>query len=144
MIADPTEPFFKNGGWAWDGSRWRKQPIQKGYSDRLVEDISESADGASGSTSSSAVPSGEIWFVQAVSLENNTRSGMNAEIRVADSSGTQVTLERAASLPRYTPGYWTGSILLKEGDYIEVAYSSTVAGDTLVGAVWGLIVNIDE
>jgi hypothetical protein len=67
-ITDPTEPLFKDGGWGWDTSQWRKLPLLWGYSAKYQEAVLDSNMGAGDSgLEGSAVPAGEVWLVKHLS-----------------------------------------------------------------------------
>ena len=65
-ITNPTEEYFKDGGWGWDGTQWRKLNLTFGYYDRYAEKQEGINVPAGTQTFNFAtVPANEVWVITA-------------------------------------------------------------------------------
>jgi len=130
-ITNPTEEYFKDGTWGWDGTQWRKLGLLWGYSDRYVERAgNESAAAGYNVLASSTVPAGEVWVVQGVVVKNvNTATQCNAFL-VASDTGYALT-ERVTLTPDTWYCFAINPAIMKAGDYLTTAFFNCQAGDGL-------------
>ncbi len=106
-----------------------------GYYDQYAEYDSDLAAPAGLVTKSgSAVPADEVWVITHIWSLNASRGAVQL-ILIANVEGDQHPLIRtspAAGLGQY----WGGRLVLKEGDYLQWQFLSTVSGDDLY---WGAL-----
>jgi len=143
-ITDPTEAYFKDGGWGWDLTRWRKLALLFGYTDRWAENLgTAAAPGGTYTGAGTAVPAGYVYVLQALSIANNT--GARGMSRVWIRSATYFCFLGCVATPaQYEPCYFSGAIVLKEGDYAVVQQADAVAGDVIYAAAVGYKMKINE
>lgn len=137
MITQPTEEFFKDGQWGWDGSRWRKLALIWGFTDRLAENLggTKSGDGTY-SLYSTSVPAGEVHVVEKVSLFNDTTAPAAVAVAVKDGS-TEWHVYRNSSPAKSIPDLVAGPFTLKEGDQIRIILWGCLNSDVIKAVVWG-------
>lgn len=143
-ITDPAQPHFKGGLWGWDLSQWRRLAQIFGYTDRWVENLGGTKSGAGlYSVDGTAVPSGYVYVVQALSLGN--MSGARGALFLKVISGaTVIGLGYIATPVQYQAVISLGVIVLKEGDAVRVQQLACLDGDVLQGGVWGYKMAIAE
>ena len=136
-ITNPTEEYFKDGTWGWDGTQWRKLGLLLGYYDRLAgRTVKDNATAGENTVDSPSVPAGEVWVVQVITgIDSNTAV---TKIRLVLTTGS-VSIALKEDVPpaanRWLP--WTGEVVLKEGDKIQAVFYGCNAGDYLVLGWWG-------
>jgi hypothetical protein len=63
-ITDPSEEYYKDGLWGWDGSQWRKLTLQFGYTGIYVSQVvNTNLAAGTNNLSDTAVPAGEIHVI---------------------------------------------------------------------------------
>jgi hypothetical protein len=136
-VTNPTEEYFKDGGWGHDGARWRKDNLTWGYYDHLAEQQVNLAAGAGNNILAfTVVPAGEVWVVTGVSVLNvNTSVDVDARF---NTPAVNVVVYHWAAIPLAT---WVSSlplnIVLKAGDNMQAWFNPCVAGDDIYAAIWG-------
>ena len=136
-ITNPTEEYFKDGTWGWDGTQWRKVGLLFGYYDRLAgKTVKDNATAGTNIIDSATVPAGELWVVQAIAGINlNTAI---TKIRLVLTVGS-ISVGLKDDVPSVANWWvtWTGEVVLKEGDKIQGAFFGCSAGDDLILGWWG-------
>ena len=67
-VTDPSDPYFKDGNWGWDGTQWRKLNLVWGlYEQYYEEEGNPDADAGTNTLDFSTVPPGEVWIITAAS-----------------------------------------------------------------------------
>ena len=136
-ITNPTEEYFKDGTWGWDGTQWRKLGLLFGYSDRLADQVvNDNASAGTNTLTGTTVPAGEIHVVQMVAATDYNNDTTRIQIRA---NGGTVTMPLADELT-VTAGHWvtnTANIVLKAGDYLDCNFYGCTAGDDLYLRWWG-------
>lgn len=136
-ITNPAEEHFDKGLWGYDGSAWRKLALLWGYTDRYSEDLGGTKSGAGQYVGTgTSVPAGEVWTVNFVTLRNQTGSRGAGLLMVHDGS-LYYRFAYEASSTQSIPLIFTGSLPLKEGDYIQVRMDACSDNDVLQAGVWG-------
>ena len=135
---DPAEQYFGRGGWGWDGTAWRKQPLIFGYTDRWAEEkFTLTAAAGVNLLTTTAVPAGYIYrvdMVTGVDLNNAVSIGFYAL-----GAGVAVTFAAyeamAAGIIKvvFPVGIW-----LAAGDTLSCAFSGCTLNDDLYFRVWGV------
>jgi len=143
-LTDPREPFFKDGGWGWTGTRWRRLQMTWGYSAIWDEDFAGVATDTSYTAAASVIPAGEVWVLQAASLRNKTGTSANALIFVERGSGASVAIESVLALAQWIPILATGMFALVTGDRLKIYLGSIQVDDALEGGVIGYKMKIAE
>jgi len=129
-ITNPTEEYFKDGGWGWDGTRWRKLNLTFGYYDRYAErQEAENVPAGTQTYNFAAVPTGEVWVVTAFTAYCSTANpSAIALYHVATGVGVLLV---AQQLPVVA---WivlplVGTLVLKENDYLRAVFINCVLND---------------
>jgi len=143
-ITDPTEGFFKDGQWGWDGTLWRKLPLVFGYSDRLALSVAHTKVGDGDYVLTVATcPEGEIYIINAI-FSYNLDSAIN-HVHMLDNGSVEYHLEKfttpaaGAHVAHANVNY-----ILKKDDEVQILFSSANADDRLRGQVWGYIMKVAE
>ena len=143
-ITDPTEEYFKDGVWGWDGSQWRKLPLLFGYSDRYAERVGPvTAVSGTNQLDLSTVPSGEIWVITSISAWASSSNISRVDLRVIVGSDVFVLKATGYSTAYHTVD-WQGTIILAAGDYIRVQFSGASGGEALDAWAVGYKMKIAE
>ena len=130
-ITNPTEEYFKDGIWGWDGSRWRKLGLLFGYSDTVSGGVAnDNASAGFNYLSSATVPSGEIWVIQAIS-GSNVNTACSKIILLVRGSNLDCPILDQVSCTADVWVTWTGSVALKAGDCLRVYFYGCTAGDDI-------------
>ena len=130
-ITDPTEEYFKDGLWGWDGSRWRKQGLLFGYRATICATISNlEANEGTNFLESEPVPAGELWIIQMVG-GMNTDSAFSSLILSIIRSNTGYPVLDQVSCAGGVWVIWTGSIVLAAGDTLKAAFLGCKSGDDI-------------
>ena len=130
-ITDPTEQYFKDGTWGWDGSQWRKLPIVWGYSDRYAEYLSTN-DATAGNNylTGTLVPVGEVWVVTNLLLLNVGSATVATQGELYDGT-TGFIVHRVSAPASGAIIEWQGQVYLKAGDRMRATFYSCSLGDNL-------------
>lgn len=144
LITDPTEAYFKDGQWTWDGTQWRKQPLLFGYSDVYDERISNINVPAGTVTQTfSAVPAGEVWvvtlFTAFPSQGNTTRVLMKME--GTSTHNLHVVPTPPGSTSVYVP---VTPIILAATYYLEIVWENAALNDDFRASAMGYKMSILE
>ena len=136
-ITNPTEEYFKDGCWGWDGSRWRKLSLLFGYSGPYNEvtsntNVSAGISDLAGST----VPAGEIWIVQGMLAA--VISTTCSEFRFDFWNGTGQIICKQVLTPTSGQFYdYQGTLILAAGYYPLIRMYGMTAGDDAYLYAWG-------
>jgi len=142
-IAQATPALLQPGINSHIGGAWKKQPMIWGYSDRLYEDLSESApDTGTWTKLSTVVPPGEIHKLEFMYVINDSRQGSSITFS-AMSGGIVNYFVFETTVARYFPNVFVGSVTLAAGDYLRITMGGVNAGDTMKACIWGNKMDID-
>ena len=141
-ITNPTEEYFKDGLWGWDGTQWRKLGLLLGYYDRLAgKTVNDNAAAGINTIDSATVPAGELWVVQAIAGINlNTEVTKIRLSLIAGSISCGLREDVPPAANWWLP--WTGEVVLKEGDKIQASFLGCSAGDDIILSWWGYKVSV--
>ena len=130
-ITNPTEEYFKDGLWGWDGTQWRKLGIIFGYNS-TVEGVTTAVSGGSGGDvlESSTVPSGELWILNNVGVIDQNHVPTRITIYLVR-SGEVYPLVSTASISANIWTVWHGKIVMKSGDKVTVYFGGATLDDAL-------------
>jgi len=136
-ITNPAEEYFKDGGWGWDGTRWRKDNLTWGYNGTLANRQSTLAAAAGTNTlNHSIVPAGEVWVIVTHGMVNANTAVPGTLYAVI--SGVGYTVKAYGTM---VAGIWsTGvplGIVLAAGDYMSAMFESCVLNDDLYSDITG-------
>jgi len=141
-ITNPTEEYFKDGLWGWDGTQWRKQGLLFGYRSPLSQSISFNVTVAgTNSMSSDTVEENYCWIVQLVNVIDAATIPTRVTIKVIRSGNEYIIVD-------YQPagsGLWwstTLELLLVAGDRIDAVFFGCNVGDTLYLKILGYKVSL--
>ena len=128
-ITDPTEEFFKDGCWGWDGSQWRKVGIPLWYN-APVGEYPSNLDAQSGvnSLTGSTVPAGELWIIESASAIDNTSALDYVAIRV-NTGKLWTPLITKKSVAAAEEVIVNVEVVLSPGYYLFATFSNCAAGD---------------
>ena len=141
-ITDPTEEYFKDGLWGWDGTQWRKLGLALWFHATYSEDLSCTASSSTPSVWSSAVPAGYIYVVSAASIRNISRAVERAEMRVYSDTNVATFVSCLISPAQYQPAIFTGTLILPTGWRIYMKIVGCSVGDEIRAGVAGYKVKI--
>ena len=141
-ITNPTEEYFKDGLWGWDGTQWRKAGLPLWYRVTYMENLGGTATGSSWEKYTSLVPSGYVYVIKAASIRNLTRVTGATQFLVLNNAGNYVQLAWVKSLDQYQPLMWGGDIIMSEGWKFGVIMAGTQTDDVVAGSVAGYKVAI--
>jgi len=128
---DPTEAHFDKGLWGFDGTVWRKLPLLFGYSDTVCERVIEAGvDAGDEAVTLTPVPAGMIYVIGSIGVRNSISATPSVSIQGYKQS-VIFTLVEIYPLDAGRAGVWTGSLVLKEGDYVYAYFVGCTAGDDL-------------
>jgi hypothetical protein len=133
----PIEEALGARGYQYDGTTWRRSNLLIGYNAIWDEDLGGTAAGASYTKSSSAIPAGELWILQACSIVNNTRAVTAATVYIYRASGSYVMLDDTRPCAQYVPTLFAGQAVLRTGDVVTVAMAGTQANDVILAGLVG-------
>jgi len=136
-ITDPSQEYFKDGSWGWDGSQWRKLPLVFGYSERWAEHA-EGAAVADGDAEAATgvVPPGYVYVVQATQTWHTAATDKECFVEVRDND-LGVILDYYAASAAYVYHCWGGGVVLSAGDSVRVVALAPGDGKYVAVNVWG-------
>ena len=130
-ITDPTEEYFKDGLWGWDGTQWRKAGLPLWYGGRVIQQVAtNNATAGINSLEGSTVPAGEIWVIQ-VANAIDINSTLNRILIYCLADGIALMLASEYSVPA---NHWVivyPQIVIVPGDHLVAFFDSCTAGDDL-------------
>ncbi len=130
-------------GYGWIAGAWQKQPINLGYSSDKSQTVTLVAPGGGNQTlDGDAVPSGEIWELQAIFGVNNTRATPFIRVGVIV-NGVEIILNQIATPAQYFPTMWSGKLILSEDDIVRALFAGVTASDSLVLAYHAVVIDTD-
>ena len=136
-ITNPTEEYFKDGLWGWDGTQWRKLSLLFGYSGPYSESPSNTNLPAGDSNlAGSTVPAGEVWVVQGMMGE--VISSTCTELRFGFWNGAAIIICKQVLAPVSGQLYdYQGMLILAAGYYPLILLYDMTAGDYAYLNIWG-------
>jgi hypothetical protein len=143
-ITDPTEPFFKDGHWTWDGTRWRKQPLMFGFSELAGENLENTSLAAGANNlNGAAVGAGELLIVRHLALMYSGTPPTYMGVYPVGSPGTPYILfeHTVVSTRWYIEPVFA---VLEEGDYLTAFVGGATLNDNLYFRYLGYKTTIAE
>jgi len=130
-ITDPTEAFFKDGLWGWDGSQWRRAAMLFGYTDQVLSKAVITGAGAGSHTiDGAAVASGEIWIITAMEAHDAV-SAVPSIFLGANAGGVSYWIAAAGATGAGIGFSWSGTMVLEAGQKPRCVITGVTAGDSL-------------
>ena len=130
-ITNPTEEYFKDGTWGWDGTQWRKQGILFGYRATVNESISNTnANAGINALNSATVPAGELWIIQLIGAMNVNTACSRIAFFVYRTPTEYPVLDQVTCTANVWVT-WAGNVVLKTGDYLKAYFLGCTAGDDI-------------
>ena len=143
-ITDPSEQYFKDGGWHWTGSVWIKGGLAFEYADQLVGQVTDaSASAGANLLESGTVPAGEIWVVTALSTRNNI-STVSARLLGIKHAGTYHWLAGDAGGAAYSALSWAAQLIAIEDDLLAATLRGCTLNDDIFFDYAGYIMRLVE
>ena len=136
-ITDPTEEYFKDGCWGWDGTQWRKLSLLFGYSGPYSE-VSSNTNLPAGISyvTGSTVPVGEVWVVYG--MLGSVVSTTCTELRFGFWNGSDVIICKQTRTPTSGQFYdFQGTLILAAGFYSLLQLYGVTEGDDAYLYAWG-------
>ena len=136
-ITNPTEEYFKDGIWGWDGTQWRKLSLLFGYSGPYSEapyntNLPAGVSNLAGST----VPAGEVWVVQGMLA--TVISSTCTDLRFGFWNGADIIICKQVLSPTSGQFYdYQGMLVLAAGYYPLIRVYNMTAGDDAFLYIWG-------
>ena len=136
-ITDPTEEYFKDGLWGWNGTQWRKLNLLFGYSGPYSEMKSNTnVPAGTFSLAGSTVPAGEIWVVYGMSGYVGSTSCNIIQFGFWNGD-TGIICCHIKSPASYQVYDYQGTIVLAAGYYSFLKMYNATEGDDASLFVWG-------
>ena len=136
-ITDPSEQYFKDGGWSWNGSIWIKGGLPFEYASQvLVRTQAWTPVSTIGHVFSAAVAANEIWVVTAIAAENLTNTTTERRLGVV-SGGVYYFLAVDAGGAALTMFSWGGQMIAVAGQRLVGRFLGGVWNDLLELTVTG-------
>ena len=136
-ITNPTEEYFKDGTWGWDGTQWRKLSLLFGYSEAYSE-ISYNTNLPAGISyvAGSTVPAGEVWVVYG--LLGSVVSTTCTELRFGFWNKSDPIICKQVRTPTSGQFYdFQGTLILAAGFYSLLQLHGVTEGDDAYLYAWG-------
>jgi len=143
-ITDPSEAYFKDGIWGFDGTVWRKLPLVWGYSDRYVEQVVEPDATVDDVLDTTPVTAGEVWVVTNISAFNNNHAFSLLQVQAMSNGVVGPQLIYQIDPVAKVPYMWNGTVILKYDDYLRAEFTGNTADDYIFLRVWGYKMAIAE
>ena len=136
-ITDPTEEYFKDGLWGWDGTQWRKLSLLFGYSGPYSENPSNlNLPAGTSNLAGSTVPAGEVWVVQGMLAA--VISSTCTELMLGFWNGVAIIFCKQVLPPVSGHFYdYQGTLILAAGYYPLIRVYGMTAGDVAYLYAWG-------
>jgi hypothetical protein len=133
-----------NGNKGWISGAWQKQAFPLGYSDRKFQTVTTTST-VLGTyyAQTTAVPAGELWYVQALAAVHDDAAAHLMILNGYDGA-TIIQLAINGALAQYTSLQTLSPIVLKPGDTIYAQVTALPLGKSLFLNVWGYRVDIDQ
>ena len=136
-ITDPTQEYFKDGGWSWTGSKWIKGGVPFEYAERLLQRVfANDVEAGFINVESDAVPANEIWVATSMAISNQSRACTNRLLGLI-AGGASYYLAGDAGGAKDTYFSWSGIMIATEGDSFMGAIADCVLHDYLRYTVVG-------
>jgi hypothetical protein len=130
-ITNPSEKYFKDGQWTFDGTVWRPQNQLLSYRD-TVDIAVVIADAAAGNNTlyTTAVPTGEVHVMTFATAWNDTSNCTMARFR-KDVSGSAYWIDVLLAPARWFPLKFQGTLVMKAGDRLAATFYGCTVHDIL-------------
>ena len=136
-ITNPTEEYFKDGLWGWDGTQWRKLNLLFGYYDRWQETVTATSTGGDTAVITTPVPTGYVYICNTVVVQHTDSTARRLRIQ-AFTGAAAVEMLDEADVPAYTYKFITYTyVVLRAGDSMRAIASSLADGKLVELKVWG-------
>jgi len=130
-ITDPSQEYFKDGGWHWTGSEWIKGGLAFEYASQVCGKVGNvDADAGDNSLVGLQVPEGYIWVITALAAFNDT-NGVSGVRLGGRFGGARSWVAMTGALAAKVGFSWSGTVCLVEGDNPEALLAGCTAGDDL-------------
>lgn len=121
----------------YNSTDWQKLPLIFGYTDRWVEEKEVLlAPAGDNSLDTAVVPAKYIYIVNSVAAIDVTSAITKISVVLIGNTITIPLKEQAAPAANVWC-LWTGTAVLKTGDYCRALFTGTIANNRLILRVWG-------
>jgi len=143
-ITNPAEPYFKDGTWGWDGTRWRKLPMVWGYSERYANyQVSANVTAGDHSLTFTSPAAGEVVVILGVHAWDSQTVITRIELTQFSYSASAHLMCKAS--PVIDEGLnFVGQVVLEEGDGLRVDFTGCALNDDIRGFAWGYVMKVTE
>ena len=130
-ITDPTQEYFKDGAWGWNGTTWVKLPLVFGYYEQYLEQVTNlNASTGDNWLNGSVVPAGEIWVVTAATASNEDAACARIQMFIYD--GAKHYAMGSVTNPVADQSLvFAGQVILNPGNRFVVRMRGVTAGNDL-------------
>lgn len=130
-ITNPSEKYFKDGLWTFDGSVWRPQNQLLAYRDVIGEVFTDTtADAGLNTVNFTQVPAGEVHVVDSIYAENSVTAACYI-LAYITRSAVAYWITRTLFYPVTQYIALQGPFVLKASDCLSIAFYNCVLNDTL-------------
>jgi hypothetical protein len=136
-ITNPSEKYFKDGLWTFDGTVWRPQNQLLAFRDtkQLDGTISDAVAGLN-TSNLTAVPAGEVWVITNVIGWNDNHAMTSASIVLVGHEGG-VYIDMLASPAAKTALKYAGNVVLRATEYLRFYFYGCTLHDAIVANASG-------
>jgi len=126
---NPSEEHFHRGLWGFDGNVWRKLQLLFGFGGIVEEALADTnLDAGTNYLNGAAVPAGEIWVVQNITVRY-LGTAPSQMLVIVNGLASGLSLLNVANPSQDFWYTWQGSCILQEGDYVRLIVYGATAGD---------------
>ena len=130
-ITDPSEQYFKDGGWSWNGSIWIKGGLPFEYAGNVLGRVIDDAPAAGMNyVVGAAVPADEIWVITTMHVYDAT-SALDRVLLAILRGGAGYNVAVTGALAAGYGYSWVGNAYLEEDDAVRATLYGVVAYDYL-------------
>lgn len=143
-ITNPTEAYFKDGIWGWDGTQWRKLSLVWGFSSRYFEaEKSEDVGAGNITLTFSTVPAGEVWVIQGLTAWSKQADVVRVDFYYyVGGTGERMCIKVLGAA--YTTVALDTPVTLSYNDHLAAVFMGCVALNDVYAVAWGYKMKVEE
>ena len=128
-ITNPTEKYFKDGQWTFDGTVWRPQNQLLAYRDVVRQTANDpSCPGGLVVFNLASVPTGEVWVIENVSLLCDTHTVTVMYLQIISGGIGYYVFSTVAPVVHQFYNF-TGQLTMKAADYLRASFLNPAVAD---------------
>jgi len=136
-ITNPTEEYFKDGLWGFDGTRWQKLPMVWGFSASYAEEKKNvNMPAGNSNVIGSVVPAGEVWRITGASVMFVSASCTKVKL-VYNATPAEVIVQNVIGMVSGLCYPVDVDITAVEGEYVFARFHGMTLADDAFLHLWG-------